>query len=84
MNPFETSVALDPNASLSVLNMTTGGKKGGQSDGIPIPIGLQPSSVQNLVRSFSNRYQYSFQFNFSPVLVTKKITRPPDPTSTSF
>ena len=49
MNPFEASVALNPTASFSVLNVTTDGKKGGQSAGIPIPIGLQPSGAQNMV-----------------------------------
>ena len=49
MQPFETSVAIDPNSSYSVLNVTTSSKKAGQSDGIPIPLGLQPPNVQNLV-----------------------------------
>ena len=49
MNPFETSVAVDPNLSFSVLNVTNTGKKGGQSEGIPIPLGLQPPGAQNQV-----------------------------------
>ena len=49
MNPFETTVALDPSLSVSVLNVSTTGKKGGQSDGIPIPLSLQPAGSQNQV-----------------------------------
>ena len=49
MNPFETTVAVDPNLSFSLMNVTTSGKKAGQSDGIPIPLGLQPPEAQNQV-----------------------------------
>ena len=50
MNPFDTSVTVDPSVSFSVLNLSTAGKKTGQSDGIPIPLGLLPPSAQNTVR----------------------------------
>ena len=49
MNPFETTVSVDPSSSFSVLNLSTAGKKAGQPEGIPIPLGLQPPSAQNTV-----------------------------------
>ena len=55
MNPFDTAVAIDPSASFSVLNVTASTKKNGQSEGIPIPLGLQPACNQLAVSLFCLR-----------------------------
>ena len=59
MNPYETTVSIDPNCSVSLLNVSTTNKKAGQSDGIPIPLSLQPAENKDQV----NLSPYSTMFS---------------------